>query len=42
MLFDLSKRAAVSSLMSRYETLKGTAGLTAFDCFRGKSIADIK
>jgi len=41
-LFDLAKRSAISSLMARYETLKGTAALSVFDNLRGKSMVDIK
>jgi hypothetical protein len=36
-LFDLAKRSAISALLARYETLKGTAGLATIDSLRGKS-----
>lgn len=41
-LFDLSKRAAISANLSRYETLNGTALMAAFDSFHKRSISDVK
>lgn len=38
-LFDLAKRSAISSLLARYETLKGTAALATIDSLREKSHA---